>query len=278
MLGIVLVSYHSDERTVRFVRTELSRISVPHRIVVVDNGVGAGNVSPLAAFLPEADVLSADNQGFSTGNNVGASWLLERYPVSAILFTNNDIHLSSDDVVDRMYRKLQETPEIGSIGPEVIGLDGRRQSPEGYQGLWHRYVWMYLLTPFLSKERKRRLFQLDYPARAEEGGHYKISGSFFLMDVDAFRRIGMMDEHTFLYAEENILSDRLARIGKTCYFFPEVQVVHEHARTIGASYDLERRTWMQFESMSYYYHAYRGYPLWECRLVSFLFSLVLKLK
>ena len=278
MLGIVIVSYHSDERTVRFVRNELSRIGVPHRIVVVDNGVGAGNVSPLASLLPEADVLAADNKGFAAGNNAGAAWLLERYPVSAILFTNNDIHLSSDNVVDRMYRKLLNTPGIASIGPEVVGLDGRRQSPEGYLGLWRRYVWMYYLTPFLSKEKKTRLFLLDYPERAEEGSHYKISGSFFLMDAEAFREIGMMDEHTFLYAEENILSDRLAKVGKTCFFFPEVRVVHEHAQTISASYDLKRRTWMQFESMSYYYHAYRHYPKWECRLVSFLFSLVLKLK
>ena len=104
MLGIVIVSYHSDERTVRFVRNELSRIVIPHRIVIVDNGVGAGNVSPLAALLPEADVLSTDNKGFSAGNNAGAAWLAARYPVTAFLFTNNDIHLSSDDVADRMYQ------------------------------------------------------------------------------------------------------------------------------------------------------------------------------
>ena len=73
MLGIVIVSYHSDERTIRFVRNELSRIGVPHRIVVVDNGVGAGNTSPLASLLPEADVLAADNKGFAAGNNAGAA-------------------------------------------------------------------------------------------------------------------------------------------------------------------------------------------------------------
>lgn len=278
MLGIVVVSYHSDERTVQFVRNELSRIGMPHRIVIVDNGVGAGNVSPLAALLPEADVLSTDNKGFSAGNNAGAAWLAARYPVSAFLFTNNDIHLSSDGVAERMYQKLLDTPGIGSIGPEVVGLDGRRQSPEGYMGLWSRFVWMYFLTPFLSKERKKRLFLLDYPEKAEEGSHYKISGSFYMIEADTFREIGMMDDHTFLYAEENILSDRLAKVGKTCYFFPEVRVVHEHSRTISESYDLRRRRWMQFESMAYYYHAYRGYPEWECRLVSRLFSLVLKLK
>ena len=38
MLGIVIVSYRSDDLTVRFVEDQLSRITIPYQVVVVDNG------------------------------------------------------------------------------------------------------------------------------------------------------------------------------------------------------------------------------------------------
>lgn len=274
MLGIVIVSYRSDEQTIRFVREEMSRIRVPHRIVVVDNGVGAGQVSPMAKLLTGVAVISTDNNGYAAGNNAGATWLLQQGPVSAFLFTNTDLVLASDDVVDKLYGRLMELYDVGAIGPEVVGLDGCRQSPRGYLGLWDRYVWMYLSTPFLSPERKNRRFLLDYAERAQEGPHYFLSGSFLMVKASCWEEMGHLDEETFLYAEENILFDRLQHIGKCCWFYPQVRVIHEHAKTINAAYDARKRGRMQFESMAYYYRTYRGYSVWECRMVSLVFRIV----
>ena len=44
MLGIVIVSYRSDDLTVRFVEDQLSRITIPYQVVVVDNGATAEEV------------------------------------------------------------------------------------------------------------------------------------------------------------------------------------------------------------------------------------------
>ena len=65
MIGIVIVSYRSDDRTVSFVREQLSRVSEPHRIVVVDNGASAEEAAALAARIPEAIVIPAENRGFA---------------------------------------------------------------------------------------------------------------------------------------------------------------------------------------------------------------------
>ena len=278
MLGIVIVSYHSDDLTVRFVRGQLSAVRIPHRIVIVDNGVGEGKDSPLSRVLPETVVLTMDNKGFAAANNKGAGWLREHCPVNEILFTNNDIRMETKDVLELMSAKLNEDERIGMIGPEVVGLDGRRQSPEGYLSLWKRYVWMYLSTPFLSQKGKERLFGLKYAESAKEGSHYRLSGSFSMMRSEDFYRIGMMDEGTFLYAEENILSERLKRIGKVCYFYPAVRVVHEHSLTIDKSYDLTGKLKLQYASNAYCYRKYRNYPAIECRIVGWLFGIILYFK
>ena len=215
MIGIVVVSYRSDDRTTAFVNGELPKIGVPYTVVVVANGASPAEADALAARLPGVRVLPAGNGGYAKGNNLGAQWLKDHFAVSHILFSNDDVAIRSGNLAEVLLDVCRLHPEIGAIGPEVVGPDGIRQSPEPYYGLWKRYVWMYLSTFFLSKTKKRRLFQLDYAEEALEGVHYRLSGSFLLVDAAAFFQAGMFDENTFLYAEENILSERLAKIGKT---------------------------------------------------------------
>lgn len=275
MIGIVVVSYRSDDATVDFVRGELCKISSPYKIVVVANGSSAEEAAALAARIPEADVLAAPNRGYAAGNNLGFKYLMENYSPDYVLFSNNDIHFISNNVVEILSETLSSRPEAGLAGPEVLGLDGKRQGPDAYLGIWDRYVWMYLSSPFLSEKAKRARFKLDVPACAQEGPCYKLSGSFFMVDAKAFSDAGMFDENTFLYAEENILSDRMARIGKTCWFNPAVSVLHEHGKTISKAHDAAERAWMQWKSMRYYYRTYRGVSLFGSALAGLIFRCIL---
>ena len=278
MVGIVVVSYRSADRTVSFIREQLSRVEAPHSIVVVDNGASPAEAESLAARLPGVTVLASGNVGYARGNNTGALWLRENVRPSRILFANDDIRLASDRVVETLSETLAAHPRIGAIGPEVVGPDGLRQSPEAYMGLWKRYVWMYLSTPWMSRERKRKVFALDEPEKAVEGCCYKLSGSFLMVDADSFFRAGMFDGNTFLYAEENILSERLAAIGKGCWFCPSVRVVHEHGQTVNAHFRSRESAWMQFRSMAYYYRRYKGYSRLSTFLAGLVFRAVLLLK
>ena len=275
MLGIVIVNYRSDALTSRFVREELSRIRLPHVTVVVDNGATSESSSRLEAETG-VKVIPCENLGFARGNNVGIDYLTTHYDIDYLLFTNNDIHFRSPDVVETLVAKLEQDPSIGIIGPEIVGLDGRRQSPEPYISLWDKYVWVYLSTPFLSREKKAARFRFDYSEQAQEGPHYKLMGSFFLCRRTDIQAVGGFDPATFLYAEETILSERMAAIGKRLYFYPAVTVVHQHGATISSHLSRVAMARRQFESDAYYYHAYKGVPRWSIRLAGFLYSLILK--
>ena len=276
-LGIVIVNYREYDRTERFIREEISRIRRPYRLVVVDNGGDPERAEALRERMG-CEVLVRENDGFAAGCNAGTAILCVDPEVDMLLFTNNDLHLRTDDVVDRLIDKLEECRDIGIIGPEIVGTDGKRQSPEPYLGLWKRYVWMYLSTPFLSRAAKRRIFRLDAAEEAEEGECYRVMGSFFLCPREAWEQAGGMDPHTFLYAEEPILSERMLRIGRKTYFLPSVTVVHEHGGTIGKHLDTRRASWLQFRSNAYYYRAYKGYPAWQTTLVGWIYRLILSVK
>ena len=274
-LGVVIVSYKSDDLTERFVREELVKTSLPLRVVVVDNGATEEEAALLESRLDGVKVIAAPNGGFARGNNIGARYLKENCDPEYILFVNNDIVFGEGDVPGALVSKIETVPEAGLIGPEVVGLDGQRQGPEPYMGPWKKFVLMYLATPFMSLKRKREIFSLDYPGKAVEGVHYKLTGSFLLVMSRDFFDAGMFDEHTFLYGEENILSDRFASIGKSFYYYPKVRVVHEHGKTISRTIDRKRSILLQFESMSYYYSAYRGYSRFVMRIIGFLFRIIL---
>lgn len=276
-LGIVIVNYREYDRTERFIREEISRIRMPYRLVVVDNGGDPDRAESLRQRTG-CEVIVRDNDGFAAGNNAGVAVLCAHPDVNVLLFTNSDIHIPADDVVDQLVEKLDEHPEIGVIGPEIIGMDGKRQSPEPYMGLWKRYVWMYLSTPFLSKSAKRRVFSLDAAEKAMEGECYRVMGSFFLCPREAWELAGGMDTNTFLYAEEPILSERMHRINRKTYFLPSVTVVHEHGGTIKKHWDQKKAAWIQYQSNAYYYKTYKGYPAWQTTLVGWFYRLILHVK
>ena len=278
MLGIVIVSYRSDDLTVRFVEDQLSRITIPYQVVVVDNGATAEEAATLQRRIPDAVVLPAENRGFAAGNNIGIRYLLEQGHPDRILLTNNDIVFVSERVVEALVDVLDSDPEVGIVGPEVIGPDGRRQGPEPYQGMWKRYFWMYVATPFLSRKAKRRFFDLDYAEKATEGRHDKLVGAFMVVDTDSLVDAGLFDEGTFLYAEENILSDRMSAIGKYCWFCPSVRVLHQQGQTIGKRFDTRRQNMLQFKSMAYYYRKYRGYGAFSVQVLSVLFRWILRIR
>ena len=276
MLGVVIVNYRSNEMTSRFVREELSKIRIPYATVIVDNS-GSEESSRSLEAETGVPVIPCQNQGFAKGNNVGMAYLTERYDIDYLLFTNNDIHFRSPDVVESLVAKMDEDPSIGIIGPEIVGLDGRRQSPEPYIPLWDKYVWVYLSTLFLSKEKKASRFRFDYSEQAQEGPHYKLMGSFLLCRRTDLEAVGGFDPETFLYAEETILSERMAAIGKSLYFYPAVTVVHQHGATISSHFSQRAMAREQFKSDAYYYHTYKGVPQWSIRLAGALYSVILNL-
>ena len=101
MLVIVIVSYKNNRRTIQYVREELSKIVLPHRIVIVNNGSTIEESRELsnelgAELLSVQDVPSVanrifvinnpQNSGFAIGNNIGARMAMDYLDADYILF------------------------------------------------------------------------------------------------------------------------------------------------------------------------------------------------
>lgn len=293
VVTVIIVNYKSEQLTIDYITKELSKLTTPYNVIVVNNAATPESDSVLCnglqaeliskeSFKENANgryiVSSKENLGFAKGNNLGTEIAVKYLHPDYLLFSNNDIQIKETDIIAKMISKFQGCERIGIIGPKVVGLEGELQSPEPYISFLDRYCWMYLSTLFLSAQKKRKKFKLDYSDEAKEGYHYKIMGSFFMVRTKDFCDCGMMDPHTFLYAEEVILTERMKKIGKEPYYLPTVSVLHAHGQTTSKTIGKVGINKYMLESEKYYYRKYMKIPKWKILFGELVYKLYCRIK
>jgi len=274
MLATIIVNYKNETNTIEYIKNQLSKCSLKNIVIVINNGADNESNKKLIDELHAEMVFDIDQQidikktvyvivlernlGFAKANNIGVEFLRKNFDIKYLLFSNNDIEFNEGNVIELLIDKIKSIDEVAVIGPKVIGLNGEFQSPEPYIPFWKKYFFIFWLTPFITKKIKNKLFNIDYSLKAKEGIHYKLMGSFLLIKIEDFINCGMMDENTFLFAEETILTERLSKIGKYMYYYPQVSVLHRHSETISKFYNERKKMMLQFKSESYYYASYIG--------------------
>ena len=293
MVGVIIVNYHNQPMTIHFTKNELAKLPDDLNVVIVNNDATVQSDHELVTAL-DAEVVnlelfrksasgvyvisSQENLGFAKANNLAVNFINRYLKNEYLLCANNDVILLDTYIIRQLINKLEVDSQIGMIGPRIEGVKGEKQSPFPYQSFWDRYVRMYLYTPFLSQEKKADRFGLNYSEKASEGFHYRIMGSFFMMRLADYNAIEGMDPNTFLYAEEMILSERLKKINKGVYYYPEAFVQHIHGATTHKSMSSDSILAEQMKSECYYYHQYLHVPKWELLIGCHLYKYIQFLK
>ena len=145
MIGVIVINYHSEEKTIEFVRTELAKIRSDYAVVIVDNGSTELSRDRLLEAFKGADQYvfvapSEENLGFAKGNNLGAEVAVNQFNPDVLLFANNDIRLGEPDVVERMADKLRSLEGVGAWGRRSWDLTAdsrvRNLSSASGTGMW----------------------------------------------------------------------------------------------------------------------------------------------
>lgn len=268
MVGIVVVAYKSAQMTIDFVKREHHNIDIPFVMCIVNNeatdedsqmiadGIGAEIVDNSFRASDCSNIFfvisSKENLGFAKGNNLGTNFLLANFKITHLLFSNNDIEIKSQNCISVLVNKLESDKRIGAIGPRVISLDGTYQWPhDRVISIYRQIGWIVL--PFLRRKHKKEANDNPVPP---SDFTYWVQGSFLLMSAEVFKQIGMFDPHTFLYAEEPILAEKLRLIGKHMYYESSVEVLHYEGGTIVKKHGSKKSEQMVMESNCYYYRKY----------------------
>lgn len=266
-IAVIILNYMTWQETlkeVEAVRTVLA--DYPSEIIVVDNCSPNESAEKLEQAAPgNYTFLRANsNSGYAAGNNIGLRYAAQKgHEYSWVL--NNDIEFTDPQVLSRLLSVFEKDSTIAVVSPDVY-------SPEGY--LFNRdalkpSVWDMTFGMFAYKKKGRA----EQEAKKGWLYTYRPQGCCMLLDNEKCAQADFMDEYTFLYCEEVILSERLAQKGFCCACCSQTQIIHNHSYTVRKALNKFKYVKANLRSFHYYIRKYRRFCLPVCWLCDLFFGL-----
>lgn len=226
--GIVILNYNTFEDTVRCVDSIFKYTSdiADCSIYIVDNASPDGSGNLLKAHFQDNSsiqtIFSERNLGFSSGNNLGIRQALED-GCGKVFLLNSDIYLTND-AIGIMSEKLDSDEDIVAIGPAVLNANGAyvqfaRKALTFKDHLAER-------MPMLGDKQVRRI---PYDQKKDFVFSGMSSGCCFGLKADFIADNKILDDHIFMYYEEDILAHQIIRTSKKACICHEANVIHNEA-------------------------------------------------
>lgn len=268
---IIILNYGTYDLTLKMINELHSKLEYNnYSIMVVDNCSPNESVEVLENQSKDLNyifIANKKNTGYAAGNNIGIRYAIDNgYKYSWIL--NNDVELREKSILRELVGILEQCDDIACIGPKIYNADGSICAPYCRRPS----VWNMTLGAF--EDKKYRISKQDVA-----GEVYRIYGCCMLLKNRAMAEINCMDERTFLYGEEAILSERLIKKSYRTYYDPAVSVTHLGSVSMKkASPDSKKRQILEQEkSRELYLKEYRKFSpfeIWFCNMMRRLISLV----
>jgi GT2 family glycosyltransferase len=167
-------------------------------IIVCDNASDEGTTEQITRSFPEVEILkNKENLGWATANNIGIKSATEK-GAEFVLLSNNDIafdnpHLISELVLN--YFSLSENYKIGVLGTEQYSYyDRNLLLSNGILYFCNSKKINNKFNPF------RNNYKPNLPKSFRKTD--SVIGSFMLINIETFNKIGFFDENYFFTWED----------------------------------------------------------------------------
>lgn len=256
-IGIIILNYNSWKDSVNCVTTiAKSNRTYQYRIYLVDNQSSTIPTDFERKYLDENTcvIKAPENKGYAAGNNIGIEKALKD-GCDYILICNSDILFSENDI-ENMISYFDKQSDAGIVAPSVYDVDGNFHPLFfGKKTTYSAIVKNILLkTPariFLKKFEKEYIetSPIDMPSK-----RFSASGCCFVASRECMQYLYPLDEHTFLYEEENIIGCVLEKSKFSVYVIPNTHVVHLEGNSTKNVSKFSRKCFVQSEQ--YYLKEY----------------------
>lgn len=275
----ILLNYNSNDDLYLAVADLLDQVFQNHTIIIVDNNSTVSSVSELkqwqinhhpSALTGSVDevnqVLAEDvsgatkiifvyndkNAGYSAGNNIGIR-IADKIGAEAVLIVNPDMRIKNKAYLSELVSVANKDDKSAIVASRIKGIDGENQSPMVADDFWREFLWPKQLFTKIFKQPKF----IESIISEEPIYVSKVMGCCMLIKMDFLRKIGFMDEATFLYSEEAILSAQTEQYGKKIKFIPTLLANHVHKKE--NKDNSSSRMLMMIKSRLYYIMKYSAY-------------------
>ncbi|MGA9349047.1 MAG: glycosyltransferase family 2 protein [Anaerolineae bacterium] len=227
-MSIVIVNWNVCELLKRCLHSIMSNFQLPAsnfqiEVIVVDSASSDGSVAMVEEEFPQVRLLAnSENVGFTVGNNQGITVSQGRY----ILLLNPDTEIVGDALAT-MVECMDEHPQVGALGPQLLNPDGSIQSSRRrFPALATAFLESTILQQWFSHNRAiRHYYVADRPDDEVQEVDW-VTGACLLARREAIEQVGLLDEGFFMYSEELDWCRRAKERGWKVVYLPTAKVIH----------------------------------------------------
>jgi GT2 family glycosyltransferase len=224
-LSVIIISYNTREMTLACLASVFKETrATEFEVIVVDNQSSDGSADAIAAAFPAVRLIRAENNiGFAAANNLAC-----RQAAGDLILLLNPDTVVLDEAIDAIVRFAQAMPAAGIWGGRTL-LGSRELDPSS---CWHRMTPWTLVCRALSLDK---LFPASPLFNLEGYGGWRrdsqrevdiVTGCFFLIRAELWRKLGGFDPAFFMYGEEADLCLRARALGCRPMMTPTATIVH----------------------------------------------------
>ena len=236
MESVLIVLNYNDAITTKKLINNAENIKKIDKIVVVDNNSSDNSLEELEKLKGEkTDVIKAEkNGGYAYGNNYGVTYARRNYSPKYNFIANPYIELG-ESVIEGILKFFEtqalENKKIGVVSGKMVTTTGAKIHPAWKLPTYGDCLWENLMVLRKLLRVKSAYYNQDY-FMGKESKVDVVSGAFFAIETKTFVDMGMLDESTFLYGEENILAYKLKKEGYDNYILNQYEFLHHHSVSI----------------------------------------------
>lgn len=223
-IAISTINYNSRDLLVSLLRSILAQKISASTIWVVDNCSLDNFRDIVKKEFPKINFIqSTENGGFAKGHNL----VLKKLKTDYVLIINPDTKIP-DRSIEQMVDFMDQYPDCAAASCKIEGYDGTLHSNGGNfpfgLGL---FVWLFNLEmlPFIGK-RLANFHRIDQGFYEQGGVVDWVGGTFLVANVEALKKIGLLNEQYFMYFEDTDLCYRLKKSGYKVMINPSVVIKH----------------------------------------------------
>jgi GT2 family glycosyltransferase len=228
-------------------------------VILIDNHSTDGSIASIKKSFPEISIIeNPENLGFAKGVNQG----LQKMDTKYILLLNPDTQIFPD-TISQLVEFLEKEPKVGIVSPKVLAPNETLELSFGaFPTPWTEYI------------QRKRYYQLE----RKESGILKwleeqtnsaldvdwVSGVCLLTRREVIEKIGLLDEHYFMYFEDIDFCHRTKDAGWRVYYVPSSQILHDRGTGMRQNFAGIKAEYRK--SQTYYYKKYG--TLWSRMVIS----------
>lgn len=218
-IAALILNYNSAALTLENVQ-KLRNLYRTIEIIIVDNNSSDNSVELFKkTFQSESHIWIIDNKenkGYAAGNNAGLRYIASHFPnVKYTVIMNPDVLIEDRETLKKMSETLSYYRNLAIISTQIIFNGHIRQLADcGWQKPNKKYLLFggTLLGRILAPRTNMYYNELIVDER-KVAYLDVVPGCFFMAKMSILDEVNYMDEHTFIYQEENILSKKIQSKG-----------------------------------------------------------------